>query len=184
MSSPALSAKTIARFMRKVDTSGDCWKWLGAKDEKGYGRFSVGGSHKPDGSRRNSMVAAHRFSYEAHVGPIPKSSGNVRMCVLHRCDNPACVRPDHLFVGTDLDNVRDMDRKGRRVNAQLRGSSHHAAVLTEEKVLEIVRLHRVHGITQAQLSRDFGVCTSTVNHIFTGRLWRHLGVANNTRSQR
>lgn len=182
MNHTGISATTIARFMRKVDSSGECWTWLGATGEKGYGRFSIGGSHKADGSRRNSMVAAHRFSYAAFVGPIPSGYGYHGTCVLHRCDNPRCVRPEHLFLGTNADNVHDMDRKGRRVNGQLRGSSHHAAVLTEEKVREIVRLHRVHGITQAQLSRDFGVCTSTVNHIFTGRLWRHLGVANSTRN--
>ncbi len=167
--------------MRKVDTSGDCWTWLGATDEKGYGRFSIGGSHKADGSRRNSMVAAHRFSYEAHIGPIPRFSGDERICVLHRCDNPACVRPEHLFLGTDRDNVHDMDRKGRRVNGQLRGSRHPGAILTEEQVRTIVDLHRIRGVSQAQLSREFGVCTSTVNHIFTGRLWKHLGLAT-TRS--
>lgn len=177
MSLLAPSATTIARFMRKVDTSGECWRWLGATDEKGYGRFSIGGSHKDDGSRRNSMVAAHRFSYVAHVGPIPSGGGYHGICVLHRCDNPWCVRPEHLFLGTNQDNVHDMDSKGRRVNAQPRGSKHPAAVLTEEKVRTIVELHRSHGVTQRQLSRDFGVCTATINHIFTGRLWRHLGLA-------
>lgn len=176
MNHTGISATTIARFMRKVDSSGECWTWLGAKDRKGYGRFSIGNSRGPDGTRRNSMVAAHRLSYEIHVGPIPTSE--VKLFVLHRCDNPACVRPDHLFLGTNADNVHDMDRKGRRVNAQLRGSAHPLAVLTEEKVRSIVELHRARGVTQAQLSRDFGVCRSTVNHIFTGRLWGHLGLAN------
>lgn len=130
------------------------------------------------------MVGAHRFSYETYVGEIPDALGFHGTCVLHRCDNPRCVRPDHLFLGTNKDNVHDMDRKGRRVNAQVRGSKHHAAVLTEERVRLIVDLHRTRGISQVQLSRDFGVCKATVNHIFTGRLWRHLGLANTHRNER
>lgn len=169
--------------MRKVSKSTGCWNWTGALDAKGYGRFSVGASHKPDGTRRNSMLAAHRFAYEAHVGEIPTANDFGRVCVLHSCDNPRCVRPDHLFLGSLADNVRDMDRKGRRVNAQPRGSKHPAAVLTEEKVRSIFTLHRTHGITQAQLSRDFGVCKATVNHIFTGRLWGHLGLAKTRRAE-
>lgn len=169
--------ETHARFMGKVAKSDSCWIWTGARDSKGYGRFSVGNSRRPDGRRRNSMVGAHRLSYEFHVGPIPNGPGFHGICVLHRCDNPSCVRPDHLFIGTNADNVRDMDTKGRRVNAQPRGSRHPAAILTEEKVRAIVIAHRERGISQSQLSREYGVSTSTVNHIFTGRLWAHVGLA-------
>lgn len=105
------------RFWSKVDRKGDCWLWLGALDRKGYGRFSVGNSRHADGSRRNSMVAAHRFSFEQTGGPAGS------LFVLHRCDNPRCVRPEHLFLGTNLDNVRDMDAKGRRPG-QDRGARH------------------------------------------------------------
>lgn len=162
------------RFMQKVEKTEGCWLWRAATDSKGYGRFSVGPSHKPDGSRRNSMVAAHRASYEHANGPIPEGPGFHGYCVLHRCDNPACVRPDHLFLGTNADNVRDMDSKGRRVNAQHRGEDHANARLREADVLRIYAEAMARTRPQHAIARDFGVCLATVNHIKTGRLWAHL----------
>ncbi len=162
------------RFWSKVNKTNDCWIWMAAKDAKGYGRFSVGGQAKPDGSRRNSMVAAHRFSYELVHGPIHDDGSFHGTCVLHRCDNPSCVNPEHLFLGSNADNVRDMDQKGRRVVSVSRGEAHANSRLTEADVREIYRRHRQDGISQLQLSRDYGVCHATVNHIFTGRLWGHL----------
>ena len=123
------------------------------------------------------MVAAHRFSYEDRRGPIPPG-----LFVCHHCDNRLCVRPSHLFLGTNTDNVRDMDRKGRRVSKPHRGSAHAMAKLKEEDVFEIARRHKVEGVTQTQLGRDFGVSLSTINHILTGRLWAHLGVAKERRA--
>lgn len=171
------------RFWAKVDTSGECWVWIGGKDRKGYGRFSMGSARKPDGTRRNSMVAAHRFSYELENGPIPDGPGFHGFCVLHRCDNPSCVLPKHLFLGTNEDNVHDMDSKGRRVNNQIKGSGHRNAVLNEEQVREIVAKHYGEGRTQKSLALEYGVCHATVNHIFTGRLWGHLGLIK-TKHQR
>lgn len=166
--------RDVARFMAKVEKRSDgCWLWSGAKDRKGYGRFSVGNSWHEDGRRRNSMVAAHRFSYELENGPIPQGPGFHGYCVLHRCDNPSCVRPDHLFIGTNADNVRDMDNKGRRVNAQKKGDLHPSAKLTAEKVLQIYAMVKGDR-TQTSIAREFGVCLSTVNHIKTGRLWSHV----------
>lgn len=167
----------MKRFWDKVKKTDQCWLWLGGKDKKGYGKFSVGPSHKEDGTRRNSMVSAHRFSYELEGGSIPSGPGFHGVCVLHSCDNPSCVRPSHLFLGTNADNVHDMDTKGRRITVAKKGSGHANAVLDEDSVKEIVRKNRYEGISQAQLSRDYGVCASTVNHIFTGRLWGHLGLA-------
>ena len=165
-----MGGDACSRFWSKVDRSGECWSWLGALDRKGYGRFSVGNSRGPNGTRCNSMVAAHRFSYEQAFG---SAAG---LFVLHRCDNPRCVRPEHLFLGTNLDNVRDMDAKGRRVTVVKRGSSHANAVLDEDKVRSIFRQHRVEGVTQAELARRHGVSRGAINHIFTGRLWAHLGL--------
>lgn len=170
------------RFWSKVDKSGECWMWTGGKDRKGYGKFSMGSQFKADGSRRNSMVSAHRFSYELVHGPIPAHDSFHGLCVLHSCDNPGCVKPDHLSLGTNKDNVHDMDRKGRRISKNARGEAHHGAILNELQVREIVAAHRERGISQAQLSKDYGVSTSTINHIFTGRLWAHLGLSN--KSQR
>lgn len=86
------------RFWNKVDRSGDCWTWQGSRDRKGYGRVSV--NQRP--------VLAHRFSWTLSHGPIPDG-----LCVLHKCDNPPCVNPEHLFLGTIADNNRDMVAKGR-----------------------------------------------------------------------
>lgn len=90
------------RFWRYVDKTDECWTWTGGRINGGYGCFSVDGE---------TNVAAHRFSYQLHNGEIPAG-----LVVCHRCDNPPCVRPDHLFLGTQLDNVRDMFSKGRSVS--------------------------------------------------------------------
>lgn len=164
----------LRRFMEKVREDAGCWIWTGAKDRKGYGKFSIGNSRMADGKRRNSMVSAHRVSYELFIGPIPEGQGFHGSCVLHRCDNPACVNPAHLFIGSNADNVRDMDLKGRRITKTRLGSAHHNAVLDEQKVAEIYQMaiHRLK--PQLQIARQFGVCLSTVSHIKTGRLWSHV----------
>jgi hypothetical protein len=95
------------RFWKKVDKTpglgpnGDCWLWTSATDQHGYGAFSLYG-------RGKSMPKAHRLSYEWAYGPLP-----LGIDVLHKCDNPPCVRPEHLFTGTARDNMRDASRKGR-----------------------------------------------------------------------
>ena len=95
-----------ARFWSRVEFSPHCWVWVGPTNDKGYGQIRVGG-------RGSRCLLVHRLSWELHYGPIPPG-----MCVLHHCDNPPCVRPDHLFLGTLADNNRDMYRKGRDNNGQ------------------------------------------------------------------
>lgn len=103
---PINKIPVIERFMAKVDTSGDCWVWRGAtnggndKDFK-YGFFAV----------YPRMYYAHRFMWEYHNGPIPP-----KMVIMHTCDNPLCVRLDHLRLGTQRENMQDRDRKGRNGN--------------------------------------------------------------------
>lgn len=94
------------RFWGKVDRRGldECWKWLGAKAPHGYGQI---------GTKSSKHMLAHRFSYELHYGPIPDNDTYHGTCVLHKCDNPSCVNPAHLFLGTQSDNVADMIAKGR-----------------------------------------------------------------------
>lgn len=89
------------RFWRYVDKAGECWTWTGGRTIDGYGNFRADGAG----------ISAHRFSYQLHNGAIPEG-----LFICHQCDNPPCVRPDHLFLGTPLDNVRDMYGKGRNVD--------------------------------------------------------------------
>jgi hypothetical protein len=89
------------RFWSKVDRTGDCWLWVAHRNAQGYGQFATGGHH-------GAQVSAHRFAWELTNGPVPDG-----MFVLHHCDNPPCVRPDHLFLGTQRDNVLDAWSKGR-----------------------------------------------------------------------
>lgn len=119
---------------------------------------------------------AHRYSWEMHVGDIPAG-----LCVLHRCDTPACVRPDHLFLGTKADNNADMDHKGRRVRGgslcglgeYKRGVTHHAAKLNEDTVREI-RALRAAGASLSELAAKFEINQSAVWKATAGKSWRHV----------
>lgn len=158
------------RFWSKVDRSapGGCWVWTANKNNMGYGLFRPGGTAP--------KRLAHRLSYAAAKGTIPEG-----MCVLHRCDNPACVRPAHLFLGTKADNARDMDAKGRRrvslhpenLGPPKRGAAHHAAKLTEERVREI-RRRRAGGDAIRALAREYGVDRATIQAVVKRESWRHV----------
>ena len=151
-------AREIERFWDRVypDPNTGCWLWLGAPKDKGrgYGTLRVEGR----------SVYAHRFSYELHRGPIPDGLG-----VLHRCDVHHCVTPDHLFLGTQADNNRDRDQKGRHAVGHKNGR----AKLTWEKVREIRR--RAGTVSAAALGREFGVGDTAIGDIIHGRRWRTQG---------
>lgn len=115
------------------------------------------------GKREN----AHRLSYKIHVGNIPDG-----MFVLHRCDTPQCVRPDHLFLGTNRDNVLDMKQKGRMPNRK--GEAHHFAKLTNRDVLAIRREYVPRIVTLKDLGLKYGVTESMVSTIVRRKRWTHL----------
>lgn len=98
------------RFERKVVRNGECWAWAGAKTPEGYGTIR---------NERGKTEKAHRVAWRLHVGEIPKGGGHHGMCVLHRCDNPWCVNPAHLFLGSNRDNAIDRQSKGRTKSLEL-----------------------------------------------------------------
>src|SRR5512138_3094264 len=131
------------RFWSHVDRTGDCWEWSANRLPSKYGLFNV---------RLGKSVLAHRVAYELAKEPIPDG-----MCVLHRCDNPPCVNPDHLFLGTDADNTRDRVQKGRAAS----GERNSQAKLTPALVMAIRRA-AARGVTAAAMARAAGVSHETV----------------------
>lgn len=131
-----------------------CWEWRGARSAAGYGNVVV----------RGKTVTAHRVAWETERGPIPEG-----MQVCHRCDNPLCVRPDHLFLGTAADNMADRNAKGR----QARGEKFKRSSLTEEKVREMRVLAKT-GVNMSELARRFGVSLPSASRIVRGLDWRHV----------
>ncbi len=133
-----------------------CWIWIGGVDRKGYGRISVD-------SRRQFV---HRVAWRVAFGPIAPGLG-----VLHRCDNPPCFNPSHMFLGTDADNVRDMIAKGR--NGQPKGAAHPRARLAEEDV-RLIRDAYDEGVSPAAMALLYDVSRSTISHIVLRRKWLHV----------
>ena len=140
-------------------TEGGCWLWVGGKTRGGYGLFE-----KAAGVKR---VPAHRYAWELLRGPIPEG-----LWVLHDCpggDNPACVNPDHLFVGTQADNEADKVRKGRTAKGERQGS----AKLTVDKVREM-RHGRAEGESLNSLARRFRTSKKQVLNVVQRKHWRHV----------
>jgi hypothetical protein len=162
---PALpQAPLEIRFaLRWEENEAGCHIWTGHVTRRGYGLLI-------DGQRSTKVVKrpAHRVSWELHNGPIPDG-----MSVLHKCDVPACVNPEHLFLGTQADNMRDMDAKGRRKNSPRPGELNGNALLTDTKVLKIKKL-RARGWTYKQIGAEIGVHATTVFGIISGKSWKHL----------
>lgn len=137
----------------------DCWNWTGAKNKDGYGCLK----------RKGKTILAHRAAYADAFGDPGE------LCVLHHCDNPSCVRPSHLFLGTQRDNVYDCMAKKRRRNQN--GELSSSAKLTDIQVLE-VRQHYADGsLTPREMSHFLGVTTQTIYGIIHRKTWKHLVAA-------
>ena len=145
------------RFWAHVSRSGidKCWIWCG-KRRNGYGLFLV----------NNKKFYAHRFVLFLYGVDVPKNK-----CVMHSCDHPSCVNPQHLSVGTMADNCADRDRKGRQVAP--RGEQSGRAKLNSNQVEEIRTRFRLGGISRKQLAQEFGVSYSLIVQIISCRIWRH-----------
>ena len=149
--------KVIERFENFIspEPNTGCWLWAGCVNWRGYGKFGVTSSQQPR--------AAHRVSFEIYNGPIPES-----MWVLHHCDTPCCVNPRHLFLGTALDNAKDMYAKGRQRHRS--GFIPWNRKLTGEAVIEI-RERRKSGALLRELAQQYGVTVTHIHNICTGKNW-------------
>jgi hypothetical protein len=136
----------------EMDSEADCWIWTAGKFPNGYGNIWHNGTNR----------GAHCVSYELYRGPIPAG-----MYVCHHCDNPACVNPHHLFLGTPADNMADRDTKGR----QARGPAHGLAKLTEA---DIQAIRNAGNISNMELAQQYGVHNATISCIRLGKTWAHV----------
>lgn len=175
-----MTKTTMERFWDKVNKNGpslagnpelgQCWLWLGSSRHKGYGAFV----YSLDGEVVQGR--AHRYSYQIHCGRIPPG-----LCVLHKCDNPPCVNPSHLFPGTKSDNNRDKVNKGRHVpggtyttGQYKRGINHHAAKLTPELVRHMRVDYASGGMSYSKLAKKYGMSIGSTWRIVNRRAWKHV----------
>lgn len=153
-----MTPKDGMRFTSKVEKGPGCWTWIGCIGTHGYGDIRWNGR----------TDKAHRVSWEIAYGPIQQG-----MQVLHRCDNRRCVNPDHLFLGTQKDNVADMMAKGRDGHGYAAGDAHPCSRLTSMQVTEIRRRH-ANGARGAHLAREYGVSPHHICSITKGRAWASI----------
>ena len=159
-----LSSKGIERFWNKVNKKNDdeCWEWTANTLARGYGRICI----------NNKMYLAHRVSWVIHNGAIPDHNSYHGICVCHTCDNPCCVNPAHLFLGTNKENLQDMQKKGRLVNHK--GEKHGSHKLTEKEVIEIREKYIPYKYTQSKLAKEYGVTQVEIYYILKYITWKHI----------
>lgn len=155
------------RFWNKINKGSDdeCWLWTGATTKKGYGQLRVKGR----------IILSHRIAWELFYSFIPDG-----LKVLHTCDNPPCVNPSHLFLGTQLDNMQDMVAKGRsrfgrgngRTGPRGQNSKHTGRKLEEHQIFEIIEACKIKSYRKVAI--DFGISHNTVSDIMLGNLWGWL----------
>ena len=152
------------RFWEKVDKSDECWVWTGYRNRQGYGNFSVRGENNTFTSTR-----AHRYAWQLVNGDIPTG-----MFVCHRCDTPSCVRPDHMFLGTQKDNLRDAVAKGRHASQRnhYHGKTHRK--LSAAKVLAIRAAYTGRYGQMTEMAREYGVVPNTIRHVLIRKIWRQI----------
>ena len=155
-----LNKKNIERFWAKVDicNEDECWNWKAYKDKGGYGTYRM----------NDKMFLSHRVTWTLF------NNNDIRdnLHVLHKCDNPACCNPKHLFVGTHADNMRDCEEKGR--NYIPKGVKNGNAKLTREQVLAIRSRYVPHVVSTRMLADEFGVNRVTISYIINRKTWKHI----------
>lgn len=147
-------AKTLVEFleMRTSRLTNGCWAWTGKVDDDGYGRTV------DKWYRLHNKSGAHQLSYIAHIGVIPAN-----MLVCHSCDNPTCINPAHLFLGTPQDNMTDKVLKYRQITK-----------LSDQQVISIRMQYQQTSITQANLSQVYGVSETAIKRIVDRTTWKHI----------
>ena len=145
-------ATLIERFEQKFEKTEGCWEWHAGRNGNGYGAMYIG----------QKKVFAHRLSYELYIGRIPDN-----LCVLHKCDNPGCVNPEHLFLGTRKDNMVDKVSKDR----QARGEKAGNVKLNSEKVVKVREMYS-YGYLQQEIADSFGITNQTVSAICAKKTWK------------
>lgn len=146
--------KLEKRFWSKVRKADSCWEWIASVNQDGYGSFRLGGR----------MDRAHRVSWMLAGNVIPPG-----VHVLHRCDNPKCVNPSHLFLGTNADNVADRVSKGRSSSGKAEG---HGRAKLRAVDIPVIRKRLVQGDYQKDIARDYGVTQPCVGYLARGVTWR------------
>ena len=153
---PQMHGATVRqRFEANVEKSEGCWRWTGYRDHNGYGRLNIAGYPE----------LAHRISWD-----LFKRKRIGKDHALHRCDNPQCVNPDHLFRGDQVSNNADKMKKKRHKFGVLRGADHGSSKLTEAQILEI----RKSQDTPTAIAENFGISRRHVRDILAGRSWKHI----------
>jgi hypothetical protein len=155
MAPPLISIEQ--KLLRYAVSENGCWNWVATKDRDGYGLLT---------HHRGKQIRAHRASYEFHVAKIP-----VGLLVCHSCDNPSCINPNHLFVGTSKENTRDMLDKNRR--PVLRGERHPNAKLTNDQVTQIKQLRSENRLLK-DIANQFNISFQTVSSITKGTTWNNI----------
>lgn len=153
----------LQRFLTRIFKTDFCWLYNGPRTKLQYGLFRIGG-------RKGKSVYAHRYSFEIHCGPIPEG-----LCVLHHCDNPPCVNPDHLFLGTKHQNSLDMVAKGRASRkVTVFGEKHHSAKLSNSDVRAIREKYVFRKNSSRKLATLYGVSKTMILNIVRSKNWKHI----------
>ena len=159
-------------FWKNIKKSDGCWEWQGARVSGKYGRVCVTSSGK------QHYLLAHRVSYMLTYGVIPEHDSYHGICVMHKCDNPCCVNPKHLLLGTQLENMQDSKNKGRKYYGENRGENSGRCTITELKASQIKDALQAQGNKLTKIAKTFSVGKNIVANIAYDKAWGHL-VTNN-----
>lgn len=143
-------------YAGRTNTGDECWHWSGHSNSKGYGDLFVEGKYE----------LAHRLAWRIHFGEIP-----VGIFVCHHCDEPSCVNPRHLFLGTHADNMADMMAKGRHSHASRNSGEENPHAKLNGIDVQLIRRARAAGLRASEIARDFGICTRHVRSIVSRQYW-------------